>query len=327
MTSAIDFAALLVLLFRPFRFDMARVTAGWFWILALLAMGPVSISRLDTISISLAVVGLVAWLRSRPEVASAWFALATWVKVWPIALLSATILEAKNWKKTLLTGVSVGIGVLLLGFAFGRPQMVLSFISEQTGRGIQIESPWATYWLWCGVLKIPGSGLYLSHSLQTFQVKGPGVEFWAHLLGPTSYIALFGTLLIGWLAIRRVADENVSMRNQIFAWTALTAVLDLIVFNKVGSPQYYGWLIVPAILGMIERVPNWNIVWAWVLGILGMTGLIFPIIYPLILWRNPWATAVLGTRNGITVLLLVFGTIRMFELLRELKGIAKIVEA
>lgn len=323
MTTAIDVAALLVLLYWPFRFDLARVTAGWFWILALLALGPVSISRLDTISISLAVVGLVAWLQAKPEVASVWFAIATWVKVWPIALLSATILEAKSWKKTLIAGLSAGIGILLIGFLWGNPGTVLGFVSEQTGRGIQIESPWATYWLWRGVDKIPGSGIYLSHALNTFQVKGPGVGFWALILGPTTYLALLLSLLLGWLAIRRVKGENIALRNEIFAWTALTAVLDLIVFNKVGSPQYYGWLIVPAILGLIERVPNWNIVWIWVLGILGVTGVVYPIIYDYIIGRNAWATAVLGVRNGLTVALLIFGTIRMFELLRTLKAESK----
>jgi hypothetical protein len=108
--------------------------------------------------------------------------------------------------------------------------------------------------------------------------------------------------------------ENVALRNEVFAWTSLAAVLDLIVFNKVGSPQYYGWLIVPAILGLIERVPNWTIVIGWLTSILALTGLIYPDIYGHILKSQPWATAILTIRNVGAVALLLFALVRLVEL-------------
>ncbi len=317
MAVFIDVCAMVTLLFWPFRFDIARVTAGWFWIAALLVLGPVAISRIDTISVAVVVVGLVAWLQAKPATASVWFAVATWVKVWPIALLSATILEAKAWKRALFAGVGTGVGILLFGFLWGKPSVVLGFVTEQTGRGIQIESPWATWWLWQGVNKVPGSGLYYSNALNTFQVKGPGVSFWASLLGPTTYLALMITLVLGWLAIRRNQPESTALRNEIFTWTVFTAVLDLIVFNKVGSPQYYGWLIIPAVMGLIQRVPNWGLIWPWVLATLALTGIIYPLIYDLILSRSEWATAVLTIRNISTIVLLVVGNTRLTELVRR----------
>lgn len=317
MSTLVDLAAMLTLLYWPFRFDLARVSAGWFWVAALLALGPVSISRIDSISVAIVVVGLVAWLRAKPATASMFFAVATWIKVWPIALLSATILEAKAWRRALFAGAGTGLAILLFGFLWGKPSVVLGFVSEQTGRGIQIESPWATWWLWQGVNEVPGSGLYYSNALNTFQVKGPGVSIWASLLGPTTYLALLITLVLGWLAIRRNASSANDLRNEIFTWTVFTAVLDLIVFNKVGSPQYYGWLIIPAILGLIHRVPNWGVIWPWLLGTLALTGIIYPLIYDEILSRNEWATAVLGIRNLSVVSLLVIGNARLMELVRK----------
>jgi hypothetical protein len=317
MEAVIDFAALVVLLTWPSGYDRARVRAGWFWILAQLLLGSVSISRLDSISVAIAIIGLVAWLRAKPEVAAVWFAIATWIKVWPVTLLAATIVEAKKWRPAAIWGAVTGGAILVLGLLLGGVSNSLSFVFKQTGRGIQIESPWATPWLWGRVKHIPGWGLYYSNSLETFQVKGPGVSVVSTILGPLMYLALAITIVLGWLIIRRLSFDQIALRNEAFAWTVLTAVLDMIVFNKVGSPQYYGWLIVPAVLGLIERVPYWRVPIYWLMGIFALTGLEYPIIYAHVLSSQPWATAILTIRNVALALLLVFSNGRLVELALE----------
>jgi hypothetical protein len=314
MTGTLELTALFVLLFWPRKYDKARVVAGWAWIIAQLLLGPVSISRLDTISVAVAVVGLVAWLRAKPEVAAIWFAVATWIKVWPITILLATIAEARKWRPAAIAGLATGLLVLVAGLIVGGVHNSLSFVLEQTGRGIQIESPWAVPWLWGRILKFPDTGPYYSSALQTFQVRGVGVMQVAQLLGPLMYLALAITITLGWLVIRRGDVEDTYRRNEVFAWTVLTAILDMIVFNKVGSPQYYCWLIIPVILGNIERVPNWKIVTVWLGLIFGITGLIYPIIYNHILSSQPWATGVLTIRDALVVLLLIFSNVRLVEL-------------
>jgi hypothetical protein len=269
---------------------------------------------LDSISIAVAIIGLVAWLRAKPATAAVWFAIATWIKVWPVTLLAVTIAEARKWKPTAIWAGAVGGAILAVGLLLGGVHNSLSFITEQTGRGIQIESPWAMPWLWGRIAHLDGYGLYYSYALKTFQVKGPGIETLSAILGPTMYLALLITIWLGWWVIRHGDLESVALRNEVFAWTVLTAVLDMIVFNKVGSPQYYGWLIVPAILGLIERVPNWRIVVAWLVGILALTGFIYPDIYGHILKSQEWATAMLTMRNVLAVALLVFTNLRLVEL-------------
>jgi len=314
MGGLIDLGALLVLLYWPRKHDAARVRAGWFWLLSQLLLGPVSISRLDSISVALTVIGLVAWLRAKPSTAAIWFTIATWVKVWPVTLLAATIAEARKWKPAAIWASVVGGSILLAGLVIGGAKNSLSFVLEQTGRGIQIESPWATPWLWQRIAHVPNSGIYYSSALKTFQVKGVGVMQVASVLGPVMYLALGVTIWLGWWSIRRGGVENIALRNEVFAWTVLAAVLVMIVFNKVGSPQYYGWLIVPAILGLIERVPDWRIVAYWLVGILALTGFIYPEIYGHILKSQQWATGVLSLRNLATVALLAFAWARMGEL-------------
>lgn len=317
MATTIDVLAASVLLFWRTANSRWNVLGLWFWTLAQLLLGPVSISRLDSISVAVALVGVLVWLRSSSHAAAAWFAVATWIKVWPVAMLAATVTQAKNFKSTALWGAGVGLVVAIGGIALGGWQNLFSFVLKQTDRGIQIESPWATPWLWGHIHKLPGWGLYYSNRLQTFQVKGPLATEVSHLLGPVFYGALAITLILGWLAVRGVADGNLALRHEVFAWTILTGILDLIVFNKVGSPQYYGWLIVPAVLGLIQRVPGWRIVLTWLVVMLGLTGLIYPVLYGDLLSGQELATAILGFRNLAALGLLVLANWRLTELVLE----------
>jgi len=234
-----------------------------------------------------------------------------------VTLLAATIAEVKKWKPVAAWGLGTGAGVLLLGALFGNFKNVLSFVTEQTGRGIQIESPWALPGLWAAVMHNPSYGIFYDNAMKTFQVYGPGEALVASLLSPAMYVSLAVTILAGWWLLWGTPEADVARRNEVFAWTVLAAILEMIVFNKVGSPQYYGWLIIPAILGRIEKVPNWNVVTNWLLVVLGLTGLVYPIIYDHILTGKPWATAVLTFRNVAVVILLLLVVLRIAELARE----------
>jgi hypothetical protein len=145
--------------------------------------------------------------------------------------------------------------------------------------------------------------------LQTFQVQGDGTVLIAALLGPVMYGAVAITFALSWFAQKRANTQE--QLNQVFAWTSLTAVLDLIAFNKVGSPQYYGWLIIPAIVFGLVRPQQWRTVLVWILGLVALTGYIYPVIYDAILSANPLATAVLTGRNLLLLGLLVLANMRL----------------
>ena len=317
MAAAIDVAVAACLLFWRTDYDAAKVQAVWFWFFAQLLLGPVSISRLDTISVALAIVGVILWVKKRETAASVWFAIVTWIKVWPVMLLAAALTQARRPKAAAIWGIGTGLIIAIAGIVMGGFQNLFSFVTQQTGRGIQIESPWATPWLWGSIAKNQGLGIYYSQQLQTFQVKGPLTQVIADLLGPVFYLALGITLVLGWLALRGVTHETTPLRNEVFTWTVLTGVLDMIVFNKVGSPQYYGWLIVPAVLGIVVRIQNWRVVLIWLGGIMALTGLVYPLLYGQLLSGDQFATAVLGARNLGAIALLVFTNTRLTELVLQ----------
>ena len=329
METCIDGLAMALLLFWSVdhtgsadsaeRIRLARVRAGWYWALGLLLLGPVGISRLDSISIAIAVVAVVTWANAKPDLAAVWFAVATWIKVWPFLLVAGLAITAKRRLRVLIYGVATGICFLVVGLLAGDFRSVLGFVFEQSDRGIQIESPWATWWLWQGVAGVKGSGLYYDMGLLTFQVQGPGTVLLASLLGPVMYGAVAITLVLCYLAQRKAT--NFAQLQPIFAWTALTGVLDLIVFNKVGSPQYYGWLFVPVVIGILtqaESVPEalkkWRTVGVLVLALVALTGVVYPLAYDSILAAGPIATSILLLRNLLAIGLLVLGNIRLTQL-------------
>lgn len=316
---SINLLAMCVWLFWGSRQTQLRTTAGWFLVTGFALLGPVAVSRLDTISVAVALLGLTAWIEASPKASAVWFAVATWIKVWPFALLATLIASTRNRLALVIYGGAAGLAILLVGLLLGDPRSVLGFVFEQSDRGVQIESPWAMYWLWQGVLQVPGTGLYFDSGLQTFQVQGSGVSTMAALLGPVMFGAISITLALSFLAQRRGDALGITQESwmpKVFAWGSLTFVLDLIVFNKVGSPQYYQWLLIPGLVFAVHRPELWKTVLAWLFCLLGLTGLIYPVVYDAILAADPSATALLLVRNVAAVGLLVLANIRLTNLAR-----------
>jgi hypothetical protein len=71
----------------------------------------------------------------------------------------------------------------------------------------------------------------------------------------------------------------------------------LIVFNKVGSPQYLIWLVAPVVVGLIFYPRAWRSLALSSLFLVGMTHVIYPYWYGNILMLDPPLIALLTLRN------------------------------
>lgn len=312
LSSTISVLAALFVLIGAKAPMRTRVLAVWIWVACLLAMGPVSISRLDSASVAVAIVGVVLWQRGgvSQKAASATFALAVWLKVWPIALLVGAFASTKRRLATFGWFLAPAAVITLLGLALGGSlASIFSFFTQQSGRGLQIESPWAAPWLWVGVSGSKDAGIYFDQPLLTFQVFGTATSVFANLLSFVMYGAVLITIALGYKASKTGLAPD-----RIFAWTAMTAVLDLIVFNKVGSPQYYGWLIAPLLFGVLAGVWRLRGMGSWVIALCALTGLIYPAIYDNILALDWWAIGVLTLRNLAAIALLIYSNLQLTAL-------------
>jgi hypothetical protein len=301
---------LLVVLYVTIKDKSDRAAMAMAYYLgATLMLGPVAISRLDTLSVALAIIGVFFLARSSELTAGVWLSIATWLKVWPIALLMAAFAASKK-RLTFVTFVlGVNVVILSIGFIVGADSSIFSFLTSQGGRGIQIEAPVAGIWLWPAVLGSAGTGVAYSAGMMTFEVFGPGTEVVANLMSLVQLGALAITLALGLVARRKGARVQ-----DVIFWIGFTGILDLIVFNKVGSPQYMTWLVVPIVYGLLAGVRRINVVAVSLLFTSGLTWLIYPVFYNEILQSEVFGTSLLTLRNIVLLVGLVYANLRLQEL-------------
>jgi hypothetical protein len=282
-----------------------RTTAAWWWLAFLLLLGPIAVARIDSIATPLAVMGLVFAI-SRPAVASALLTAAAWIKVWPAAIVAT--LWIAGVKRTVVVIAAVVTSAVIAGIALilGAGGNVLSFLGQQTGRGLQIESPASTFFVWLSAARVPGFSVYYEQSLLTFQVQGAGTTFIAQMSTVVLVLIAVIVLMLGVDARRHGA---VSLR--VLAPLSLAMTVALIAFNKVGSPQYIGWIAVPIVFGLIIDRERFRVPAIMALVIAVLTQVFYPYLYLELLNLNPWLVAVLSVRNILEFVLLGYAIVML----------------
>lgn len=289
--------------------------AAYFWLAFLALLGPVAVGRIDSVATLFAVFGLVALNQNRLQTSVVLFTMGAWMKIWPVAL-AASIFVAETGKKSLakaavltvagVLGVALLVGLLLFG---GGVDELFGFVSTQGNRGLQIEAPAATAWLWFAKFGVLGSSIYFDQGLLTNQIAGVGALEIAALLSPVMVIAIAITVLLGWRAFKVGAEPRF-----LFAVMGLTATLDLIVFNKVGSPQFEGWLAVPIMAGVIFALPRWKFAIIAGLTIALLTNLVYPVTYMDLMGLGWLSIGLLTARNLALIAFLVWANLRLKQL-------------
>jgi len=303
LVTAMDAAAFAVLVGRGR--SRGRLTAAWFWLAAILALGGVGMFRLDGVTVPLAILGSL-WLVGRPWLASVLLAVATWIKVWPAALLAAAVIAVRR-RLAIVGGAAivsaVAVGIVL---ALGGAAHLFGFVGDQTSRGLQIEAPIGTVYMVMAAAGVPGAAVEYDEDLITFQVVGPGVDGVIAAMTPV--------LVIGMLAIAAVGAAK-AWRGAGFAALfpplAGALVIGFIVFNKVASPQYLTWIIAPLVAGLVLRRRAWLRPAVLAVLILALTQLIFPFFYDAILTLVPAAVGLLVLRNVLLVALFAWTLVRL----------------
>jgi hypothetical protein len=305
--------AILVMLCDALAFAMlvgrgrstGRWVAAWFWLAFIAVLGPVGMYRLDGITVPLAIAGSL-WLVGRPWIGSALLAIATWIKVWPAALIAAAIVAVRRRLAVLGAAVAVSAVVAVWVIVMGGGAHLFGFILDQTDRGLQLEAPVSTLYLWQSVAGIPGSMIYYDQNLLTFQVTGPNVDAVIAVMTPLLVISVAAVAAIGVYKAWRGASFAA-----LYPALALGLVLAFIVFNKVGSPQYMTWIAAPIVVGLVIDRHRWWKPATLALVIAGFTLGVYPLAYYSLLLAWPFPATLLTIRNILVVVLFVWVVVRL----------------
>jgi len=289
-----------------------HVGAAWWWLLFLLALGPIAVGRIDAVTVPFAIVGLLL-LASRPLAASVLLTVAAWVKVWPAALVVAAVvaLRGRARRDVVVGAVATTVTVVAISIVLGSGATVLGFVGEQAGRGLQVESPTATAWLWRAAAGAPGAFVYYDHQILTYQVEGDGVGTAARLTTVLMALVVLLVLLLGLRAVRRGASAV-----HLLTPLSLAFVTALIVTNKVGSPQFVSWLAPPVVLGLVlarRGGPSASLPAGLAVGIAALTQVVYPWGYQALLGLEPWMLVLITVRNAAEVLLLVVALVQLWR--------------
>jgi hypothetical protein len=294
-----------------------RVVAALFWLAAILLLGPVGMYRLEGITAPLAIAGCL-WLARRPWVGSILLAAGVWIKVWPAALLAAAFFALR--RRWAVVGGAAAVSAAVIGAVLlsGGADHLWGFVSGQTARGLQVEAPVSTAYVWMSVAGVPGASIFYSTEIITFEVTGPGAEAVAAAMNP-----VLGLLLVATAALGAVKAWRGASYAALFPPLAFALVLVLIVANKVGSPQYISWLFAPVVVGLVLDRRRWYAPATVLLAVAALTQQVYPILYDRLLLAEVGAVVILSLRNALLVVLLVWALV---AIVRVRTGVAGMVD-
>lgn len=274
-----------------------RRLAAWFWIAALMLLGPIAMYRIDAITVPIAVLGGL-WLAQRPRIGAALLTVGAWVKIWPAALVLAAVAAGRRSWRVMLVAASVTAAIVAVLLLLGAGEHLFGFLTTQTGRGLQIEAVAATPFLWLAV--VGAARIEYSFDILTFQIVAPGADAVSSAL-----TVVMAVVIVGIVILASVRARGGAAWQRLLPPLSLALVAALIVTNKVGSPQFATWLIPPVILWLVFDRPRARTAAVLVLVLCALTFAIYPLVYDALLRADAAAVLLVTVRNLLLVVLLV----------------------
>lgn len=231
--------ATLDALFSWALYRRGQMWALLFWIAFITCYGGLLWFRYDMVPAL--VVGLAAlWVTRQPRAAGALVGAGAALKLWPALLMAPLIGRHRpGWERVIGFTLSGGILALLSFLAAGQSRLV-SPLTWQSGRGLQIESIPATLLMWRHARA--GGEQWDVHmsKYNAFEIFGPGVAEWSKISDISMVLAVMsavGMALVVWWRRAMPAD--------VLALAMVAIVCTMLVANKTFSPQYLLWLGTP----------------------------------------------------------------------------------
>ena len=297
----IAFIVLMLALDAVFTYALWRSTGRRhdtsidFWLIFVLLIGPLSYLRFDMLPAVLAGGALLA-ARHKPWVTGALTGLGAAVKLWPALLIGAFLSYRSDRRPVGLAFVIVGFGLALISLIFGGWARLISPLTWQSDRGLQIESIWATP-LMLARAASPDQWLVDISQYQAYEIFGPGVDAWIVISNLATLLGLTMIIVLTVRAFRHNGSTPVAIGFVVVATVAIMTIT-----NKTLSPQYLLWLGGPMAALMVLRPnasvdeqPAINRMAGQLLILALLTQLVYPLFYDGYLGRNGQLMIILST--------------------------------
>ena len=221
-----------------------RGAAVIFWTFFLLVEGPTSYLRFDLIPAILGGWALLNLLARRHTLAGALVGLGAAVKLWPALMWPALLADRGRPRRLASLGFWVtGVALAAASLIWAGWTRLLSPLTWQSQRGLQVESVWATpVMLARAVHRAPW--IVEISDWQAFEIIGPGVSLMLLLSKLATALGILAALAACAMWLRRGHGRPIEATALM-----LLVVAMMIVTNKTFSPQYIIWLGGPVAAG------------------------------------------------------------------------------
>jgi hypothetical protein len=270
-------------------------TAIDFWLIFVLLIGPLSYLRFDMLPAVLAGGALLA-TRRKPWVTGALTGLGAAIKLWPALLIGAFMSYRADRRPAGFAFVIVGFGLALISLIFGGWSRLISPLTWQSDRGLQIESIWATPLMVARAVR-PNYWIVDISRYQAYEIFGSGVDAWVMI---SNIATLVGLALIIVLTIRAFRHDGSTPVAIGFVIVAIVAIMT--ITNKTLSPQYLLWLGGPMAALLVFRSkatadeqPAINRMAGQLLILALLTQLVYPLLYDSYLGWHGQAMIIIAT--------------------------------
>jgi hypothetical protein len=218
------------------------------------------------------------------------------VKLWP-ALLFPSFLAHRPDRRAVTWGfLVVGLGLAFLSLIFGGWIRLVSPLTWQSDRGLQIESIWATPLMMARVVQ-PTEWIVDYSNFQAWEIFGPGVS---PLLLLSNLATVAGLVVI--LALNARAFRNPQPTPVAIGLVVLATIAIMTISNKTLSPQYLLWLGGPMAALLILRSTateqeksTLRLLPIQLLLLAALTQLVYPLLYDGLLGREGGAMIIIST--------------------------------
>ncbi|HEX3199691.1 MAG TPA: glycosyltransferase family 87 protein [Propionibacteriaceae bacterium] len=292
-----------------------------FWLIFVPLIGPLAYLRFDMLPAVLAGGALLA-ARRKPWVTGALTGLGAAIKLWPALLIGAFLSHRSDRRPAGVAFVVVGFGLALISLIFGGWSRLISPLTWQSDRGLQIESIWATPLMLARAAR-PGRWIVDMSQYQAYEIFGPGVDVWVMISSAATVLGLAMIILLTIRAFRHDGSTPTAI-----GFVVLATVAIMTITNKTLSPQYLLWVGGPmaALLAYrpqatsdeqpaISRIAGQALVLAL------LTQLVYPLFYDSYLGRHGQVLIIVSTVvTAIRNLALVVFTVEVCRLAWRMLG-------
>lgn len=209
--------------------------AAIYWAVFTYLLGPLVWFRYDVLPG--VVIGMAVFLlASHPRASGALVALGAAIKLWPALLVTALFGRGRRAVARLGAFGVTGAALALLALVDAGWIRLVSPLTWQSDRGLQIESVWASMPMWHRAHGSTAWTVQMS-PYNAYEIYGPGVEHWLTISSAVMLLGVLYALLVAVLCWRRG-----TVQPGLRALACLSIVLVMITGNKTLSPQYLAWL-------------------------------------------------------------------------------------